>query len=47
VLPLGHRGFQESRPSVETRQSMARAGDKAEELRGRVEKVEDLRDEEQ
>lgn len=47
VCPLRDRRFHESCPCVEARETVARTGDQTEELRGGVDEVEDLWDEEQ
>lgn len=43
--PWRHGRLEKARPGVELRQSVARAGDQPKDLRARVEKVEDLREE--
>ena len=47
MLPFGDGRFEQARAGVESGQAVARTGDQAEELRGRVEEVEDLGDEEE
>ena len=46
-IPRGDGGFEQAGARVESGETVARTGDQAEELRGGVDEVEDLRDEEE